>query len=100
MIERTIDDDAMEPGAEVGASFKLLEMKEGVEQAFLNDILRILFMAGDAKGEVVHIAPMTLDERQEHLQIAVVHLTDSRGHPPSAWPLSHAAVEKQASVTG
>jgi len=71
----------MEPGAQVGAPFKLIETKKCVEQAFLNDILRILFMVSHTKGEVVHIAPMTLDERQEHLQIAVVHLTDPWGHP-------------------
>jgi hypothetical protein len=58
-------------------------MDEGVEQAVLDNILRILFIAGYPKGEVVHISPMTLDERQERLYIAVVHLTGSRPDPPA-----------------
>jgi hypothetical protein len=54
-------------------------MQIRVHQAVLNDILRILFVAGHTKGEVVHVPPMTLDERQERFHIAVVHLTGSSG---------------------
>src|SRR5262245_10301860 len=76
MIECAIHEDAVEPGAKVGALFELLEVQIRVQQAVLHDILRILFIAGHTKGEVVHVSAMTLDERQEHLQIAaVVHLT-------------------------
>jgi len=77
MIQRTIHQDAVEPRAQVGASLELLETEIRVQQTVLHDILRILLVAGQTKGEVVQISPMTLDERQEHLHIAVVHLTGS-----------------------
>ena len=77
MIQCTIHEDAVEPRAKVSTSFELFEMQIRVEQTFLNDIFRILFVAGHTKGEVVQISTMTLDERQEHLHIAVVHLTGS-----------------------
>jgi hypothetical protein len=77
MIQRTVHEDAIEPGAKVGSFFELLKMQIRVEQTILHDILRILLIAGDAEGEVVQVSPMTLDERQEHLQIAVVHFTGS-----------------------
>jgi len=31
---------------------------------------------GDTKGEFVHVSTVTLDERQEHFQIAVGHLAE------------------------
>ena len=77
MIQCAIHEDAVEPRAKVGTPFELFEMQIRVEQAFLNDILGILFVPSDTKGEVVHVSTMTLDERQECLQIAVVHLTGS-----------------------
>src|SRR6476660_5668393 len=77
MVQRTVHENAIEPGAKVGALFELLEMQIGIEQRVLYDILRIVLTAGDAKGEVVQIPPVTLDERQEHVHIAVVHLTGS-----------------------
>ena len=73
MVEGAVDDDAIEPGAQVGAPFETIEMHERVEQAFLDDVLCILFAAGQPKGEVVHIGPVTLDQRQEGVHIAVVH---------------------------
>ena len=81
MIQGTIHEDAVEPRAQVGASFELIEMQIRVEQSLLNNILGILFVASHTKREAVHISAMTLDERQERLQIAVVHLTDPWGHP-------------------
>jgi hypothetical protein len=68
----------MEPCAEVRAPFEAIEVKKRIEDAFLDDVLRILFVASQPKGEVVHISPMTLDQRQERVDIAVVHLTGSR----------------------
>jgi len=73
VIERAVDDDAIEPGAEVGATFEPIEMQKRVEEALLDDVLRILLAAGQPEGEVVHIGPVTLDERQEDVHIAVVH---------------------------
>ena len=63
----------MEAQAEVGAPFEAIEVEKRIEQAFLDDVLRILFAAGQPEGEVVHIGPVTLDERQEDVHIAVVH---------------------------
>ena len=73
MVQRAVDDDAIEPGAEVGSPFEAIEMEKRVEEALLDDVLRILLAAGQPKGEVVHIGPVTLDQRQEDVHIAVGH---------------------------
>ena len=75
MIECAIHEDAVEPRAKIGPLLELVEMQVCIEQTLLNDILCILFVASHPQGEVVQITAMTLDERQEHLDIAVVHLT-------------------------
>jgi hypothetical protein len=71
----------MEPCAEVRTPFEAIEVQKGVEQAVLDDVLRILFVASQAKGDVVHRSPMTLHELQEHVDIGIAHLTGS--HPGS-----------------
>jgi hypothetical protein len=73
MVERTVDENPVEPGAEVRASFEPMEVPEGVEQALLDHVLRVLLVASQPKREVVHVDPVALDKRQEHLHIAVVH---------------------------
>ena len=44
----------------------------------------------------LHISPVTLDERQEHLQVAVVHLIGSAVASVISVRLNRAAVEKHA----
>jgi hypothetical protein len=73
VIEGAVDDDAIEPGAEIGTPFEAIEMEKGIEEAVLDYVLRILLAAGQTKGEVVHIGPVALDERQEDVHIAVGH---------------------------
>ena len=73
VIQGAVHDDAIEPGAEVGAPFESIEMEKRVEETLLDDVLGILLAAGQTKGEVVHISPVTLDQRQEDVHIAVGH---------------------------
>ena len=46
MIQGAVHDDAIEPGAEVGAPFESIEMEKRVEETFLDDVLGILLAAG------------------------------------------------------
>lgn len=73
MIESAVHDDPIEPGAKVGAPFEAIEVEKRIQETVLDDVLRILLVAGQPKGEVVHIGPVTLDQRQEDVHIAVVH---------------------------
>jgi hypothetical protein len=81
MIQSAVHQNPIEPCPQVGPAFEEIEMDKRMKQTVLDDVFRILFIAGHPKGEVVHISPMTLNERQERLHVRVIHFSGSR--PPA-----------------
>jgi hypothetical protein len=70
-IHRAVDDDAVEPGAEVRPRLEPANLPEGANETLLDDVLGVPFLARQSEGEGKRLPCMELDERTKGISVAL-----------------------------
>ena len=70
-VHRAVGDDAIEPGAEVGARLEAAKVAVRLDEAFLDDVFGVLFVAGHPERQPERGAAVALHELAEGLAVAL-----------------------------
>jgi imidazolonepropionase-like amidohydrolase len=70
-IHGAVGDDAMEPGGEMGPGLEASELAIGPDEAFLDDVFRVLFVAGHPVGELKGPPAMAFNEDLKRLAVSL-----------------------------
>ena len=77
-VERHVDGDAIEPGAERRISLERAERAIRADERVLRQIARVLVIADEAKADLIHGATIALDDEVERGAMAVEGGLDQR----------------------
>ena len=77
-VERDVDGDAIEPGAERRISLELAERAIGADERVLRQIARVLVIADEAKADLIDAPPIAFDDEIERVALAVEGGLDER----------------------
>ena len=69
-IERAVDGDAVQPGAEVGALFEPLQLAVSAQQRLLNHVVGIVLVPSHAISHPKDCVGVTVDQRPEGVRVA------------------------------
>ena len=77
-VLRLVDDDAVDPGAEGGLSAKAVDGPEDVQEHVLRQVERLVVIAQQVQGELVHHALVLVDELRVRIFVALSAALDQR----------------------
>jgi len=69
-VHGTIDDNAIEPRAEVGARLESPDLAVGAQKALLHDVLGVLLVAGHPQGQDERTVAVLLHQRTKRVIVA------------------------------
>src|SRR5687768_11113328 len=70
VVQTDVDDDAIKPGIETRPAVELFQVAKRFQERLLRQILGFLAVAGEAKGDMVSLLLMALDELFERPAIS------------------------------